>query len=328
MSSTTDLFLPVSYFGKLPGQGDFLRGGDNRELVTALDKWVSEGLRLMAEDVGWKSIYDKAQPVDFAFMGSQSHSVVGGRLVPSRDASGRRFPFMAAVAFEVPDPVAFIGRSALVFTPAWSHLRDELAAAHRATEPTELLDRMISEPLGLTLSSDILCNPYEEFLNANTVHSLQELLNTAGHQIDVRRVLLGLGSLMAQVHAHKSPKMSKGLRLPLPVEPACRHLVSTFWLELISGFLDRANFELMLIARTQPLPMMTLGFSGLSVRGVYGVFDPRIEAQDTVLLENPDWAEDQVREQTKLRLFSSYLSQGDLSLKTARNIFLQTFFGG
>jgi type VI secretion system protein ImpM len=325
--SAAALTLPICYFGKLPSQGDFVRGAENRPLLAILDQWATEGLKLLAEDVAWKSLYDNAHAVDFAFMGSGHRSVIGGRLLPSEDASGRRFPFMAAVAFEVEQPLEFIAHSPQTLSRLWSRLGRELPRAKAATDPTEVLSGFVSQPVTLTVKSDVLQAEFDDFLEAQTVGSLQKMLNASGHQVDIRGVLIGLGMLMKPVRASVAPKMGKGLQLPLPVDPLYRPLVSAFWLDLIAGFLGRSNFELMVLQRVEPVPMLTLGFGGASARGVYGIFDCRIEAQDTVLLDEPDWIEDQVREHHFLKKISSYTNQGGLSLKTARTTFIETFLG-
>jgi type VI secretion system protein ImpM len=325
--SAAVLTLPICYFGKLPSQGDFVKGAENRPLLAILDQWVTDGLKLLAEDVAWKSLYDNAFAVDFAFMGSGHRSVVGGRLLPSEDASGRRFPFMAAVAFEVEQPLGFIAHSPLTFSRLWTRLGRELSEAKEATDPTEVLTGFVSQPVTLTVKPDVLQAELDDFLQAHTVSSLQTMLNASGHQVDIRRALIGLGILMKPVGASDAPRMGKGLQLPLPADPMYRPLVAAFWLDLIAGFLGRTHFELMLLQRAEPIPMLSLGFVGASARGVQGMFDLRIEAQDTVLLDDPDWVEYQVQDHAALKKISSYISQGGLSLKTVRTTFIDTFLG-
>lgn len=322
------LTLPISYFGKLPGHGDFLKGADShRPLIAIFDRWATEGLDLMAQDVAWKSLYDNATGVHFAFMGSRHRSVIGGHLLPSVDACGRRYPFMAGVSFEVAKPLDFFARSPLAFTRLWSRLGRDLPTAKLAGEPSTILTELSRQRANLTVSPDILHNTFADFLEAQTIGSLQQLLNAAGHQVDVRRVLLALGLLLRPVMASGAPKMGKGLRLPLPADPLYRHLVSAFWLDLIAGFLGRTDFELMLLQRAERLPAMTLGFGGASARGLYGVIDPRIEEQDTVWLEDPDWVEQEVGGNYALKKLSTYTSQPGLSLSTARTTFNETFLG-
>lgn len=322
------LTLPISYFGKLPAKGDFLRGADNhRPLIAILDRWATEGLELLSQDVAWKSLYDSASGVHFAFMGSRHRSVIGGHLMPSVDASGRRFPFMAGVSFEVAKPLGFLARSPLAFTRLWSRLGRDLLMAKQMAEPSIVLEDLSEQRANLTVSPEVLDNTFADFLEAQTIGSLQQLLNAAGHQVDVRRILLALGLLLRPVMASGAPKMGKGLRLPVPADPLYRPLVSAFWLDLIAGFLGRSDFELMLLQRVEPRPSMTLGFAGASPRGLYGVMDSRIEEQDTIWLEDPDWVEQEVHGSYALKKLSTYTSQPGLSLNTARSTFNETFLG-
>ena len=57
--------LPVSYFGKLPTRGDFVRTSESHPLMVLLDRWAGHGVELLAQDPGWKQLYDEAQPVSF-----------------------------------------------------------------------------------------------------------------------------------------------------------------------------------------------------------------------------------------------------------------------
>ena len=90
----------ATFFGKVPGRGDFVKGAGQHPLIGTLDAWVSGAMELLAEDPGWKAAYDAAGPIDFAFVGARSGVSVVGHLRPSVDASGRRFPFLAAAALE------------------------------------------------------------------------------------------------------------------------------------------------------------------------------------------------------------------------------------
>ena len=113
---------PVVYFGKLPSRGDFVRSAQEPQLVHTLDDWLARGMDLLSGDVRWKLIYDEAPPASFAFMGSRSRIALSGHLTPSFDASRRRFPFIAATAVEIDQPMRFIARSPLALSPLWGRL--------------------------------------------------------------------------------------------------------------------------------------------------------------------------------------------------------------
>src|SRR5699024_6613600 len=100
-----ELTLGISYFGKLPNRGDFLKNpGNNHQLISRIDTWAGQALEHLSRDVAWKQLYDLGQPLNFAVTGSRSRHVVAGHLMPGSDESGRRYPFAAAVSMEVPQP--------------------------------------------------------------------------------------------------------------------------------------------------------------------------------------------------------------------------------
>ena len=43
---------PVSmvYFGKIPSRGDFVRSANQATLTQTLDRWLTQGIELMADD--------------------------------------------------------------------------------------------------------------------------------------------------------------------------------------------------------------------------------------------------------------------------------------
>ena len=39
--------LQLSYFGKLPSRGDFVKSANNVQLLDTLDRWLAQGLSLI-----------------------------------------------------------------------------------------------------------------------------------------------------------------------------------------------------------------------------------------------------------------------------------------
>jgi type VI secretion system protein ImpM len=160
-----------------------------------------------------------------------------------------------------------------------------------------------------------------------TLESLQGLLAVHDHPVSLRRILLALGILLQPVMSSGAARIGKGLLLPLPRDPLYRNLVSTLWLDLISGFLSRADFELLVLLRHGPQPSLAVSFSGVQGRSLQAMFDPSVAEQDFIPLYDPDWVEDHAHDDPALKKLSTYASQDDLSLRTARNTFRETFLG-
>jgi type VI secretion system protein ImpM len=323
-----ELALNVSYFGKLPSRGDFLKAqGNNHQLIAMLDRWAGQGLEQLSQDVAWKQLYDMGHPLNFAILGSRSRAAIAGHLLPSTDASGRRFPFMTAVSMEVPQPLAFLSRSPLAFSRVWSRLERETLAARNAPDPALPLQELTDNRANVNVLYESLNPAFQDFLEMQTLESLQSLLAVHGQPVSVRRILLALGILLQPVMSNGAARIGKGLLLPLPRDPLYRNLVSTLWLDLVAGFLARADFELLVLVRHGPQPALAVGFSGVQGRGLQAMFDPRVAEQDFIALHDPDWVEDHAHDDPALKKLSTYAGQDNLSLRTARNTFRETFLG-
>jgi type VI secretion system protein ImpM len=325
---STELNLGISYFGKLPSRGDFLKAQDNNhQLIAILDRWAGQGIELLAQDVAWKQLYDMAPALHFSVLGTRSRSVIGGHLLPSSDASGRRFPFMAAVHLEVPQPLPFLSRSPLAFSRLWARLERETLRAKAAADPAETLNELTGQRAGVNVAFESLNPAFMDFLEMQTVGSLESLLGSAGHAVSLRRALLALGVLLQPVMSSGAGRIGKGLALPLPRDPLYRNLASTLWLDLIAGFLGRGDFELLVLTRHDQHPTLLVGFNGIQGRSLQAAFDQRVAEQDFIPLHDPEWVEDHVQEDHALKKLSTYASQEDLALHTARNTFRETFLG-
>jgi type VI secretion system protein ImpM len=234
---------------------------------------------------------------------------------------------MTAVSMEVPQPLAFLSRSPLAFSRVWSRLERETLAARHAPDPAMPLGELADNRANVNVLYESLNPAFQDFLEMQTLESLQALLGGRDESVSMRRILLGLGILLQPVMSSGAARIGKGLLLPLPRDPLYRNLASTLWLDLVSGFLARADFELLVLLRHGPQPALAVGFNGMQGRSLQAMFDPRVAEQDYIALHDPEWVEDHVHDDPALRKLSTYADQGGLSLRTARNTFRETFLG-
>lgn len=84
----------VAWFGKLPGQGDFVGRRMPRAMSGAWDDWLSHGLgRLKASGQGdWERTFTQAPLWSFVACGSKGAAPSCGVLAPSIDRVGRCYP--------------------------------------------------------------------------------------------------------------------------------------------------------------------------------------------------------------------------------------------
>lgn len=84
----------IGYFGKVPGNADFVACNAAYKDVRELDTWLQQALARMAEcDSDWQDQFDALPTCFFHFRASNGYWLLGG-LHSSRDASGRRYPLL------------------------------------------------------------------------------------------------------------------------------------------------------------------------------------------------------------------------------------------
>ncbi len=320
---------PLLFFGKLPSRGDFVRSAQQPALVQSFDRWLSGALELLVPNAHWKGLYDGAAPLHFAVLGPQQRQVVAGHIRPSQDGSGRRFPFLVASSFEAEAPGHFIGRAPLALNRLWSQAEQLARRAQGAVDATSLLGDAAQQRVELNLQPSAYDAALGDFLDLQTIGSAQALLARAHPDVDLARVVLGLGLLLQPVPASGSARLERGLRLPLPADPLYAPFMASWWLDLVSGFLRRANFELLLLWPQDAAPWLALGFAGGSATALAAHLGqvPEPDHGPFVDLLDPDWADALVEQDYAVRKLASYLQQQGLSLRQATHTFREAFLG-
>lgn len=220
--------LQLSYFGKLPSRGDFVKSANNVQLLDTLDRWLAQGMELLAEAPDWKTTYDNWKPVQFAFLGSQSKLAIAGTLMASSDLSSRRFPFLTAAAMEVERPINFIARSPIALARLWTRAGQQMLSLGTAEDATEGLRLLAEGQHGVETGAATQSHDasFSDFIDFQTVAGLEQMLRAEGHNICLRRTLLALGTLLQPVMANGSSRLEKGLTLPFQPDqgiPAMQH---------------------------------------------------------------------------------------------------------
>lgn len=321
--------VTLAWFGKLPSRGDFVRSAGHGQLTHMLDRWLTQGMELVAADPRWKLAYDRVAPSHFAFLGTQGRVALAGHLCASTDASGRRFPFVMAGMFDVPAPSqGFLASSPTALSRLWTRLE---AWARRACQPEADLTPLLAEVGAARLEVDVepesQAPAFADFLGLHTLGSLEALLRSAGHALSLRQTLLAIGLLLQPVTEQGAGRLERGLVLPTPTDPLYRPLVCSLWLALITPFIHRHDCELAVFLRAQPRPELVIGFNGASARTFRALFDSEAAGDDLVDLAQADWVEDQLGTSYPLRKLSSHLEHADLPLQTAFDGFIEAFLG-
>lgn len=323
--------LPMLFFGKLPGRGDFVRSASHPALIQSLDRWLSSGVELMAEDAHWKAIYDQADAAHFAMVSPHRHTAVAGHIVPSADLSGRRFPFLTACAIESGNGGDLLALGPLMLQPAWEQLSGAATKARQAGEgdASAVLGDLGQALVPAPLSAQQARQQYQRFLETTTLATLVQDLSGSAAPVDVRQILLALGLLLQPVMNSVGQPIEKGLCLPLPREDFARCAVATFWMDVIARFLARSTYDLTLFLPRglNHRPCLMVGFSAGAANVLQGLFDPRVTDSVFISLNASPWVEAYVANDYALKKLSSYLLMPQMSLAQVLISFQEAFLG-
>jgi type VI secretion system protein ImpM len=320
--------VSITYFGKVPSRGDFVKSGPSLPLLTSLDNWLARAMDSMSIDARWKTTYDDVQPFHFAFLGSRSKLAIAGHFIASADAAHRRFPFVTAVTMEVDEAKTFVFRSPLVLSSLWSRLSQLSSSAVRSADATPDLNGMAGAPIQIDLGSTAQNKDFTEFLELQTVSSLDGFLRDSGFEGNCRQLILGLGLLLQPVMASGSNRLEKCLCLPLPIDPLNQYPVAAFWLSLINPFLQRADFELSIFfTKSRQRPVLVVGFSGASSLTLEAVLNPQVAQDHFIGFDDAQWVEEAVGSDYGVAKVASYLEQPRLSLVSVGRYFNDVFLG-
>jgi type VI secretion system protein ImpM len=316
------------YFGKLPSRGDFVRSSAGSALIHSIDQWMSQTMALLAEDTRWKIVYDDAAPVHFAILGSQSNAGLVGHMAPSQDASGRRFPFVMAASFEVPDPAGFVPCCPLALSPMWQHLDAHVRSALMAEDFASVQEQLVAQPVQVEVRSDLLKQAYQGFAQTQTLESFENAVSPPGAAISLRQTALALGLLLQPVLSQGHNGMNKGLVLPLARDPAQLTPSLTLWVDLVTRFFKRTPAEIALFVTSHwQQPVLVVGFHGASPATLRSVLDAAVCRAENVTVTEAQWVEDCIDSDYGLRKLSNHLRDPSLSVKAAVDMFRETFLG-
>lgn len=325
---TRRALVAPAWIGKLPSRGDFVRSTGQPALVRTMDDWLSQGIELMSADARWKEIYDRRPSAHFAFFSAGQPRAVAGHLMASSDASGRRFPFVVAGAFEVAESLAFLPCAPLALARLWSRFEAVAKAAATAQDPGATLAEFAKTETELEVDAAAYEATLRDFVELQTMASVQQMLEDAGHALDLRQAILAIGLLLQPVLGSSVQSLNKGLRLPLPEDPLYRPLVAGCWLQMVAPFLRRLDLEIgLFLPRQGRTPGLSIGFAGGSPEHLHAMFDPDVAAESFIEPTPAQWIEDQVHQDYAVSKLSSYLVQPQLSLRQALATFRETFLG-
>jgi type VI secretion system protein ImpM len=235
---------------------------------------------------------------------------------------------LSALRLDAPEPLPFIGRSPLAMSNAWSGLARLARQACQDSDAAQALAQLADARFSISTDPSDYNGSFQDFLESTTVADLEQRLRDSGHgDVALRQVLPALGLLLQPVLSGGDVNIDKALVFPLVRDPAYRPLVAAFWLDLLSSFVARGDFELAVLIRNDAAPSMIVGFNGADRQVLRAVLDPAEAGDFLIRTQHSEWVDDYMRGDYNLNRFGSFLDRDDLALATARKLFGETFLG-
>ncbi|WP_275629657.1 type VI secretion system-associated protein TagF [Pseudomonas sp. 273] len=220
----------IGCFGKLPAAADFVSLHGAAEEVREFDAWLQAGLGRLQGVEDWRERFDRLPLCHFCFRARSGNWLFGG-LASSRDASGRRYPFLVFQGIRGGHAQGFVAPHTLgeLFAGQVTPLLNQ---ARQGVEAQQLFARI--EALRPWGEQDLALyrRVHEKFLaDFNLRDIAAALANTYPEFV--------ASALLHRLHALRAP-LAEGralvLRLPLPAERWLKRPVADLWCTWLARF--------------------------------------------------------------------------------------------
>ncbi|MDE2419993.1 MAG: type VI secretion system-associated protein TagF [Gammaproteobacteria bacterium] len=312
------------YFGKCPARGDFIRSAGHGAMLHILDQWVAQALEAQSTYVNWQSQYDQMPPLDFVFCSTRMPLALAGTLTTSRDISHRRFPLITGIRMQPAKPSQFMGQAPVLLQSLWQSTRLLNTETIHTPDPTIAM-QCLSQPLTVGVGGSL---EYQTYLMYQTVGSFRHDLRMAKHDGKFIQGLIALGLLLQPVIHQGAENLNKALILPLP-QGGNSTRAATFWLNLISGFIQNHSIEVSaLIYHRHAQPLLLVGFQGADSTTLAGLMQDDLSGDHWVHVFDSAWIDSYLENDAGLARLEQILDDDDIPLldimKMFKDVFLNT----
>lgn len=279
--------MQLAYFGKLSSRGDFVRHNGSTPAVRALDAWIQNGLRTLGQriDGGLDGAFDNAGSSGFVLRHLDAPGPVLGTIRPSRDASGRTYPFF--VLLQLDDAGADrassirMAREHAVFFASSVRAVD---AAVSGEMDTSDLDNWMLENAGRFATGSTQTSNGDARFDSIRFSALCERLWGSFESDRKLAVFHNLWSVFEPLRDPDRPMPGYGVQIPLANEELLIPSVA-FWLSVCHRLMGRPGPAPSLIwnihrARNGNPPLLYVNFSKLPSSGMAHILQVDLDLED------------------------------------------------
>ena len=229
----------VAWFGKLPTHADFIRHNVSGREIKSFENWVQDGVALMIRNHGeqWSSRLSGLRTLGFLHVGSEDSHTLAGVVMPSRDRSGRSYPFSLVVSRHLPLLQEMQGLAPMACAELIAAL-DEAVQGLRHVQSRDGI-QVLGERLAQVECERDRHRAIREVMARFEQRRLGELwAGLPGMQDPAARSALvaAIGSTLRGIARRGMGRVRWGLRFPLPAGAPAVDFIQ-FWMQLAVSFL-------------------------------------------------------------------------------------------
>lgn len=234
---TTEAPQGYAMVGKLPHRSDYVRANANHGAMREFDDLIHQALASLARLPDWEARYEHMPATDFYYTSRDGQWVLLGAMRPSRDMSGRRYPFIAAALY----PVAQIAESAhlvpiaheVFFTGLHAQIESAIENSVEAHACREFLASQVAAGAAGGPDLELAQGIVDRFLSSHTVGAWCTADGCRDRAPQLDQAILNMlfyGDFLRRFH---NPSTLQAVLLPLPHAKGEAPLFASAWLSLL-----------------------------------------------------------------------------------------------
>lgn len=311
----SDSTLPLSYFGKLPARGDFVRARHHVADIETIDRWVSDAIRLS------NTLTETLNTLSFSHVNTSAQQVITGSMIASHDSSGRKYPLIGFCVLYLEKPKQWMNYLPSKSVPIWCDIDGALTQV--VNTPNAQATDLLSQHTVLVHNSG--SPQYYDFINSTTLYDIAAYKNC--DKQDIAQQIIATGLLFLPTYTKGFHGLNKTLCWTLGHDKDKAIGLATFWHDLIHGFYQPHELHLnTYFYKRNNTYQLFIGFGEPDSQVLAQITDTDTTFhEDWVVMDDSQWTQDYINEDIGLTRFSQMLLREDSFLYDVRQLFKTVF---
>lgn len=308
--------IPLTYFGKIPSRGDFIRARTHAYEIDAIDLWISEALGQSEQ------LFNQTKAIYFSRVNTLEQQAITGVLIPSHDSTQRQYPLIGFTLDYIEKPKNWLKYLPIHTENLWSHTEQVLQSAKAQQNDVEANNILNNCSLAIDTNAS---THYYDFISKVTLDDVCQSLQQSKAQLIEKIIATGL--LFLPTYSKGFHGLNKALCWALTADKQTSIFMATFWHDLINGFYQPHEVVLHTYLYQQADKyQMTVSFGAPNSQFLAQLTTAKESSTDQwVFIDDSAWTQGYIEEDIGLSRLQKLLSEDHLYLYDVRQLFKQIF---